>query len=193
MRNSIVAKEMQAETKVNLDFTVEKPDELSKRLPLTTQQQPRHSETGLGVLDFDAVLTAVNENNAKTKRERYYKYTDEERFNIGEHTAEFGAKSALRKSKGQFPNLNESTARSMREKYEKEIKLANLQGRDPERKLQSERQSTWTNRYISAELFTSKYLDEFTWYFSHRGRFLGQFFPVGGGPHRVCDIGMFSK
>jgi len=132
MRNSAVAKEKQAETEVNLDFTVEKPDESSKRLPLTTQQQPCHSETGLGVLDFDAVSTAVSENNAKTKRERYYKYTDEdtdeERFNIGKHTAEFGEKSALRKF-----------TRSMRDKYEKEIKLANLQGRDPERKLQSER------------------------------------------------------
>lgn len=139
MRNSAMAKEKQSETEVNLDFTVERPDELSKRLPLTTQQQPCHSETGLGVLDFDAVSRAVNENNAKTKRERYYKYTDEERFNIGKHTAEFGAKSAIRKFKGEFPNLNESTARSMREKYQKEIKLANLQGRDLERKLQSER------------------------------------------------------
>jgi len=33
MRNSAVAKEKQAETEVNLDFTVEKPDESSKRLP----------------------------------------------------------------------------------------------------------------------------------------------------------------
>lgn len=114
-------------------MTVEKPESSSSKVQL-----PSHSDTNLGVLDFEAASSAMKESD-KNKRERYYKYTDEERFNIGKHMAELGAASSLRKFKGKFPNLNESTLRSMRDKYEKELKLAVLQKREPHSKLKAER------------------------------------------------------
>ena len=132
MRNSSISQDKQPE--VDVDLTTEEPESSSPQVQL----QPSHSDTNLGVLDFKAASSAVKE-SVSNKRERYYKYSDEERFSIGKHTAEFGAARTLRKFKGKFPNLNESTLRSMRDKYEKELKLAVLQKREPNTKLTTER------------------------------------------------------
>ena len=136
MRNSSLSQDKQPEDKqpqqVDVDLTAEEPESSSSQVQL-----PSHSDTNLGLLDFEVASSAMKE-SGKNKRERYYKYTDEERFNIGKHMAEFGAASSLRKFKGKFPDLNESTLRSMREKYEKELKLAVLQKREPHSKLKTE-------------------------------------------------------
>lgn len=81
-----------------------------------------HDETILGVTDFKNVQNAVD--NLDNKRGTYKKYTDQERFIIGRYASENGATCTVRKYKKQFPKLNESTVRSMKQKYEEELKRA---------------------------------------------------------------------
>ena len=78
--------------------------------------QPSNSETGLGVLDHGSAKEA--ERNVSNKRGKYIKYSAVQRYEIGKYASEYSAASTLRKYKGEFPQLNESTVRSMRQKYE---------------------------------------------------------------------------
>ena len=53
------------------------------------------------------------------------------RYNIGKHASEFGTASTLRRFKGEFPQLKESTVRSIHSKYEEELRVALKQKREP--------------------------------------------------------------
>ena len=77
---------------------------------------PSNSETGIGVLDRGSAKEA--ERNVSNKRGKYIKYSAVQRYEIGKYASEYSAASTLRKYKGEFPQLNESTVRSMRQKYE---------------------------------------------------------------------------
>ena len=76
----------------------------------------------MGLNDFQNVQNAVN--SIDNKRGDYRKYTDEEQYMIGKYASENGATFTVRKYKKQFQKLNESTARSMKQKYEDERKRA---------------------------------------------------------------------
>lgn len=93
---------------------------------------PSHSETGLGLLDYEAVLEATN--NEK-KRGSYQAFSPAERYNIGKHASEHGTASTLRKFKNLFPNLKESTVRSIRKKCEEELKQSLKEKRDPNKSI----------------------------------------------------------
>ena len=80
--------------------------------------QTSHSETGLGVLDQGSAKEA--ERNDSNKRGKYTKYLAVQRYEIGKNVSECSTASTLRKYKGEFPQVNESTVRSMRQKYEEE-------------------------------------------------------------------------
>ena len=57
------------------------------------------------------------------KRKDYRKYTAQERYNIGKYSAEFGNTAAVRHFKLKGLNeLNESTLRGLKNKYQVEIK-----------------------------------------------------------------------
>ena len=86
-----------------------------------------HSETTLSIGDFNATKKRVSK--VSTKRGSYSKYSDESRFKIGKYCSENGVANGLRKFKQTFPNLTESTARTFRAKYEKEIKIADKEDR----------------------------------------------------------------
>ena len=73
--------------------------------------QPSNSETGPGVLDHGSAKEA--ERNVCNKRGKYIKYSVVQRCEIGKYAFECSAASTLRKYKGEFPQLNESTVRSM--------------------------------------------------------------------------------
>ena len=95
--------------------------------------QPSNSETGLGVLDHGSAKEA--ERNVSNKRGKYIKYSAVQRYEIGKYASEYSAASTLRKYKGEFPQLNESTVRLMRQKYEEQIRQSLKEKRQLKTKL----------------------------------------------------------
>ena len=65
---------------------------------------PSHSETNLGLLDYE---TARDEGTSGLKKSRsnYQKYYSNERYNVGKHASEFGTASTLQRFKAEFPQL----------------------------------------------------------------------------------------
>ena len=60
----------------------------------------------------------------------YRKYTDQDRAQIGKYCSMHGAAATVRKFVSTFPNLNESTARTMRQKYKNKLKQAKKEPRE---------------------------------------------------------------
>ena len=65
------------------------------------------------------------------KRVNYQKFSPPDRYSIGKWTAEFVTANTLRRFKCFFPNLKESTVRSIRQKSEEVLRQALKQKRDP--------------------------------------------------------------
>ena len=105
--------------------------DLSKETPKIIQPNIlTHKETNHGKQDFQHVFRLAA--NAENKVRGYYKrYSDKNRYLIGKYASENGPVPAVRKFKGTFPNLNESTVRSMRRKYQEELKVAFVEKRAP--------------------------------------------------------------
>ena len=91
---------------------------------------PSHSETGLGLIDYKAAKDAGTSEEKKA-RGSYKMYSADQRYKIGKYASEYSTASTLRKYKGEFPQLSESTVRSMRQKYEEELRKALQQKREP--------------------------------------------------------------
>ena len=95
------------ETRCDLDSTKSLDSiDLSQRTHQVTV--PSHSETNLGLLDFETTTDAET-SRLKKYRSNYQKYSPNERYNIGKHASEFGTASTLRRCKGEFPKLKERT------------------------------------------------------------------------------------
>ena len=70
---------------------------------------------------------------------KYAKYTPEDRYIIGKYASENGPIAAVRKFNSKFANLNESTARTFRDKYEEQITVAKKKGTVTEKSIISEK------------------------------------------------------
>ena len=70
--------------------------------------------------DIDHVAIEKELDDSQKKRESYVKYTPD-RCKIGKCSSENGPAAAVRKFKSRFPKLNESTVRSLRQKYKSEL------------------------------------------------------------------------
>ena len=83
---------------------------------------PTEQESSLGLLEYQAVVSSVQD-ITKKKRENI-KLTDKERYDIGKYSSIHGATAAVRKFKKSHPHLKlgESTARSLKKKYEELLK-----------------------------------------------------------------------
>lgn len=128
------------QTLCDVDLTVDDCSSLASSSPISTLQ-PSHSETGLGLLDYEASAAATSrELGAKKKlRGSYTKYSDNQRHAIGKYASEYSTASTLRRYKDEFPELSESTVRTMRKKYEEEIRNALRQKRQPSNTLKTAR------------------------------------------------------
>ena len=73
----------------------------------------KYTETCLGLIDFKRVQAATG-SVVLNKRGRYQKYSDAERYKIGKYDSEMGATAAVKRFKKDFPTLNESTFREMK-------------------------------------------------------------------------------
>ena len=127
------------QTSCDVDLTVDDCSSVASSSPISTQ--PSHSETGLGLLDYEASATATSSELGAEKKLRgsYTKYSDNQRHAIGRYASEYSTASTLRRYKDEFPELSESTVRTMRKKYEEEIRNALRQKRQPSNTLKTAR------------------------------------------------------
>ena len=93
-------------------------------------------ESGIGNLNYQAALTAALA--AERERKLYKKYTEKERYKIGNHTSENGIVTACRKYKSKF-NIRESTVQSLKNKYEQMIKSAKRKNETPEKAIKEKK------------------------------------------------------
>ena len=106
------------ETRCDTHLTKSLDSAISQRTHQVTV--PSHSETNLSLLDYETARDAGT-SGLKKSRSNYQKYSPNERYNIGKHASEFGTASTLRRFKAEFPQLRESTVRSIRSKYEETL------------------------------------------------------------------------
>ena len=86
---------------------------------------------GGGGGDLDVVKKGVSNVTKKRGRGPYRKYTDQDRAHIGKNCSMHGAAATVSKFVQTFRNLNESAARTIRQKYEKELKQAEKEQCEP--------------------------------------------------------------
>lgn len=120
----------------DVDLTVD--DDSPTPSPIN-DTQPSHSETGLGLLDYEASKEASEIGAEKKLRGKYTKYSNSQRHAIGKYASEYSTASTLRRYKDEFPELSESTVRTMRKKYEEELRNALRQKRQPSTTLEAAR------------------------------------------------------
>ena len=89
----------------------------------TTKFPDFQKESGLGIVDFEAVTEAVTTStNTSNRKKNYNHWTDKERFTIGKYAAENGHAATARKFSRKEKPLNESTVRRFCNHYKKELK-----------------------------------------------------------------------
>ena len=77
---------------------------------------PATEKTALGIVDFQTTSNAV-EKTVSGKRQKYKKYTANDRFRVAKYGMEHGSRRAARAFQKEFPDLNESTMRTFMKKY----------------------------------------------------------------------------
>ena len=87
------------------------------------------SSSGFGEIDHEIIEREIN--NSSSKRKPYVKYSPEECYKIGKYASENGPIATVRKFQQRFPNMNESTARTFRKRYESDLADAKRQGKTP--------------------------------------------------------------
>ena len=96
-------------------------DEHQPNVSLQNNSLPTANESGLGIVDHERVLDAIAETT--DSRGKYHIYTPEIRFKIGKFASESNSSAtAVRKFRDRYPNMNESTVRGFRIKYEHMVK-----------------------------------------------------------------------
>ena len=91
----------------------------------------QEEETLLSRADLDALKKGVSNVTRKRGQELYQKYNDEDRAQIRKYCSMYGTTATMCKFVPTFPNLNERTACTMRQKYDNELKQAEKEQRQP--------------------------------------------------------------
>jgi hypothetical protein len=99
---------------------------------------PTAEQTGIGARATEEANAAVEKivvdsrsaatGTGRRRRKHYTKYSDKNRVAIGSHAAENGNSKALKRFKGSFPHLTESTVREFRMKCLAAVKKKGAQG-----------------------------------------------------------------
>ena len=87
------------------------------------------SSSGFGEIDHEIIEREIN--NSSSKSQPFVKYSPEEHYKIEKHPSENGPIATVRKFQQRFPNMNESTARTFRKRYESDLADAKRQGKTP--------------------------------------------------------------
>ena len=86
----------------------------------------------MGVFNQETVEASVCK-KLKQSCGSYQAYSDKDCFLIGKDASIYGPSSATRKWKKTYPNLNESTVRGFRKRYEAQIKDAHRKKKSPKK------------------------------------------------------------
>ena len=92
-------------------------------------------DTGLRAVDFGVLHSGYNDETSTSKRSKYIRWSEKDRYNIGKYASVNGPAAAVRKFKQQFPSINESTARTFRKRVESDLKEAKRKGITPSKSL----------------------------------------------------------
>ena len=85
---------------------------------------PPQQSSGLGTLDYEAVVESMTNVENTRGRGNYTKFTDADRFLIGRYAGENGNKKALIHLKNKFSGLKECTVRIFKKQHQEELKKA---------------------------------------------------------------------
>ena len=85
------------------------------------------SLSGFGEIDHEIIEREIS--NSSSKRQPYVKYSLEEHYKIGKYASENGAIATVRKFQQRLPNMNESTDRTFRKRYESDLTDVKRQGK----------------------------------------------------------------
>lgn len=116
-------------------------------------------DTGLGNVDFSVLDSGFIAGASSSKRSKYTKWSDEERYIIGKYASVNGPAATVKKFKTRFPKLNESTARTFRKRVEDDLKKATSNKTAPSKSLS--RYTTKTGRPLilgSLDSMVQKYI-----------------------------------
>ena len=106
-------------------------------------------------IDLEIIDTSIAKNNV---RERYIRYTDQQRFQISKYASENGTTASVRKYRTDFPKINESTVRGFKKHYEEEPHRAKKMGREVSKKLPIEKQGRPRHRGDTLDTLVQKYI-----------------------------------
>ena len=98
-----------------------------------------YSSSGFWKIDHEIIERKIN--NSSLKRKPYVKHSPEERYKIRKYASENGPIATVRKFQQRFPNMNESTDRNFRKRYETNLADAKRQGKTPSTSLPLKPQS----------------------------------------------------
>ena len=84
------------------------------------------SSSGFEEIDDNIIERKIN--NSSSKRQPHLKYSPQERYKIRKYASEKGPVATVRKIQQRFSNMNESTARTFKKRYESDPTDAKRQG-----------------------------------------------------------------
>ena len=86
----------------------------------------------LGTVDYEKVTSNIRKEQTKKSRSSYKSYSAKDRFLIGKYASIHGTASAVRKWK-DYPQVNESTIREFKKRYEAQIKEERQKKKSPKK------------------------------------------------------------
>ena len=72
----------------------------------------------MGTVDYEKVTSNIRKEQTKKPRGSYKSYSAKDRFLIGKHASIHGTASVVRKWEKDYPQVNESTIRRFKKRYE---------------------------------------------------------------------------
>ena len=87
----------------------------------------------MGTVDYEKVTSNIRKDETKKSRGLYKSYSAKDRFLIGKHASIHGTASAVRKWKKDYPQVNESTIRGFKKRYEAQINEERQKRKSPKK------------------------------------------------------------
>ena len=88
---------------------------------------------GLGTVDYEKITSNIRKEQTKKSRGSYKSYSAKDRFLIGKHASIHGTASAVRKWKNDYRQVNESTIRGFKKRYEVQINEERQKKKSPKK------------------------------------------------------------
>ena len=87
----------------------------------------------MGTVDYEKVTSNIRKEQTKKSRGSYKSYSAKDRFLIGKHASIHGTASAVRKWKKDYVQVNKSTIRGFKKRYEAQINEEKQKKKSPKK------------------------------------------------------------